>query len=306
MDTASTCSPPDRAADTTVRRYLIWGGKGWIAGHLVELLQAQDEKVFTTTVRMEDQQAVLSELISIDPTHVINAAGCTGRPNIDWCEENKHETLRSNAIGTLNLADCCVKAGVHCTVLATGCIFSYDDDHPIGGPGFTETDEPNFDGSFYSQIKGLVEPMLRCYNCLVLRLRMPVSDDLHPRSFLTKILGYERVVDVPNSHSILHDLLPAAIAMSQHSETGVYNFVNPGVISHNEVLDLFRDAVRPSLTYKNFSLEEQAKVLKAGRSNCKLDTTKLENKLREYDMEVPEIHEAYKRCFTRMKEAGIC
>jgi 3,5-epimerase/4-reductase len=141
-------------------------------------------------------------------------------------------------------------------------------------------------------------------NCLILRLRMPVSDDLHPRSFLTKIAKYERVVDIPNSNTILHDLMPASILLAEHNDTGIYNFTNPGAISHNEVLTLFRDIVRPGFTWKNFSLEEQAKVIKAGRSNCKLDTTKLVKKLREYGYEVPEIHEAYRLCLERMKAGG--
>ncbi len=141
-------------------------------------------------------------------------------------------------------------------------------------------------------------------NVLILRLRMPVSDDLHSRNFVTKIAKYERVVDIPNSNTILHDLLPASILMAEHKDTGIYNFTNPGAISHNEVLALFKQYVRPDFTWKNFTLEEQAKVIKAGRSNCKLDTTKLINKLKEYKYEVPEVHEAYKLCFQRMAAAG--
>jgi len=142
-------------------------------------------------------------------------------------------------------------------------------------------------------------------NCLILRLRMPVSDDLHSRNFVTKISKYEHVVDIPNSNTILHDLLPASILMAEHNDTGIYNFTNPGAISHNEVLSLFRDHVRPGFTWKNFTLEEQDKVIKAGRSNCKLDTTKLIKKLEEYNFKVPEIHEAYIGCFKRMSAAGI-
>lgn len=142
-------------------------------------------------------------------------------------------------------------------------------------------------------------------NTLILRLRMPVSDDLHPRNFVTKISKYERVVDIPNSNTILHDLLPASILMAERGETGIYNFTNPGAISHNEVLSLFKEIVRPEFTWKNFTLEEQAKVIKAGRSNCKLDTTKLTTKLQEYGFEVPEIHEAYRQCFQRMKASGV-
>ena len=134
---------------------------------------------------------------------------------------------------------------------------------------------------------------------------MPVSDDLHPRNFVTKISKYDHVVDIPNSNTILTDLLPASVLLAEHGEVGIYNFTNPGAISHNEVLSLFRDIIRPSYTWKNFSVEQQAKVIKAGRSNCKLDTTKLVSKLKEYGYELPEIHEAYRMCFERMKAAGI-
>ena len=84
------------------------------------------------------------------------------------------------------------------------------------GVGFTETDTPNFSGSFYSFTKTHTEQLLcsaYASNTLVLRLRMPVSDDLHPRSFVTKISKYDRVVDIPNSNTILHDILPCSITL---------------------------------------------------------------------------------------------
>lgn len=142
-------------------------------------------------------------------------------------------------------------------------------------------------------------------NCLILRLRMPVSDDLHERSFLTKIINYEKVIDVPNSHSILHDLLPAAQLLAENNETGIFNFTNPGAISHNQVLDLFKEIVRPSLAYSNFEVHEYAALGKAGRSNCELDNSKLIKTLERYDYNVPEIHQAYRECFNRMLKHGI-
>ena len=135
---------------------------------------------------------------------------------------------------------------------------------------------------------------------------MPVSDDLHSRSFVTKITKYAHVVNIPNSHSILHDLLPVAVALAEHSETGVYNFTNPGAISHNEVLALYKEIVDPAFTWRNFSLEEQGGVVKAERSNCALNCGKLMRKVKEYvgqgyEVEVPEIREGYRRCFERMR-----
>lgn len=101
--------------------FLIWGASGWIAGYLTTLLRQQGKNVKLTTARMEDQAAVRKALDETNPTHVINCAGKTGRPNIDWCEDHKMETMETNVVGTLMLTSECVKRGIHCTVLATGC-----------------------------------------------------------------------------------------------------------------------------------------------------------------------------------------
>ncbi|KAL7746988.1 hypothetical protein RI367_007700 [Sorochytrium milnesiophthora] len=281
--------------------FLVFGPNGWIGGTLIEMLRAQGKTVHAASARLENHTDILRDLEQYKPTRVLNCAGVTGRPNVDWCEDNKEATLRSNVIGTLNLADCCLLKNVHLTNFATGCIYQYDDKHPIHGLTFTEEDEPNFSGSFYSATKSVVEKLLRNYNnVLTLRLRMPISDDLHPRNFVTKIIKYERVVDVPNSMTLLHDLLPASIAMSMAGLRGVYNFTNPGAISHNEVLALYKKYIDPTFAWKNFTLDEQAKILKAGRSNCELDSSKLQQALKQLNIDVPEVHKAMEQCFQRM------
>lgn len=259
-------------------------------------------EVFLADARVEEREAVAKELDEVKPTHVLMCAGITGRPNIDWCEDNKPATIRTNVIGTLNVADLTNERGIHCTVYATGCIFKYDEAHPLGsGIGFDEDAEPNFAESFYSETKGYMEQLLKCYeNCLILRVRMPISDDLIHRNFVTKIVKYERVVNIPNSMTVLTEMLPASLAMAQKGLTGVYNFTNPGVISHNEVLDLYTKYIDPTYTYKNFSVEEQAKVIKAGRSNNELDTTKLMADMPE-GIVINDIKTACDLCFQRMK-----
>ena len=130
----------------------------------------------------------------------------------------------------------------------------------------------------------MVESLLRDYkeNVCVLRVRMPISSDLqNKRNFIYKIKNYAKIVNIPNSMTVLDELLPYSIEMSLRKLHGVYNFTNPGVISHNELLDLYRDYLQPDLIYSNFSLDEQAKILKAGRSNNELDATKLKNEFPE-------------------------
>jgi len=261
-----------------IMSFLVFGGEtGWIGQKIVALLKAQGKEVHVAKARLENRTDVEQEIKQHQPKYILNCAGVTGRPNVDWCEDHKQETIRANVIGTLNLIDVAFLHGVHVTNFATGCIFEYDDDHPLGsGKGYFEDDVPNFDKSFYSMTKGMVEKLCRSYpNVLVLRVRMPISDDLEPRNFITKISKYERVVNIPNSMTVLHDLLPVSIDMSEKELKGVYNFTNPGVISHNEILDLYKQYIDPNFTYKNFSLEEQAKILKAGRSNNELDSSKI-------------------------------
>lgn len=134
--------------------------------------------------------------LQVKPTHVLNAAGVTGRPNVDWCEDHKVETIRANIIGCLNLADVTRERGIHMTYYGTGCIFHYDEKFPQGsGKGFKESDTPNFTGSYYSYCKAIVEGLLKQYeNVLVLRVRMPIVESLvYPRNFITKIIKYDKV-----------------------------------------------------------------------------------------------------------------
>lgn len=278
---------------------LVFGATGWIGSQLVKLLTDNGHTCIISKSRLDDYPAVVNELTNTNATHVLLAAGLTGIINIDWLESNKQEGLRVNVIGTTVLADHCARRGLHLTCLATGCIYEYDQGHPIGGRGFTEDDKPNFTGSFYSYTRIMTENILKEFpTSLILRIRMPLSDDLHPRNFITKITKYKNVINIPNSMTCLTDLLPLIPDMMTKQLTGVYNFTNPGIISHNQILDLYKEYIDPTFTYTNFSLEEQAKILKAGRSNNCLDVSKL---LAVYP-NIPPISVAIVDLFKRMQK----
>lgn len=136
---------------------------------------------------------------------------------------------------------------------------------------------------------------------LILRLRMPLSDDLDPRNFLTKLTKFDKVVNIPNSMTVLHDMLPLALLMSQSGNVGVFNFCNPGVVSHNELLDLYKEYIDPMFTFQNFTLAEQDKLLACARSNNALDSTKLVANLPP-GAHLPHIKEAVHSMFQRMQQ----
>lgn len=265
-------------------KFLIYGKTGWIGGLLGKLCKDGDIAFEYGQGRLEDRKSILKDIKKVNPTHVFNAAGVTGRPNVDWCESHKVETIRTNVVGTLTLADVCKEHNLLMMNFATGCIFEYDQDHQEGsGIGFKEEDKPNFTGSFYSKTKAMVEELLREYeNVCTLRVRMPISSDLsNPRNFITKITRYDKVVNIPNSMTVLDELLPISIEMAKRNCRGIWNFTNPGVVSHNEILEMHRDYIDPEFKWMNFDLEEQAKVIVAPRSNNELDGTKLKDEFPE-------------------------
>jgi len=54
---------------------------------------------------------VLRELLRNGrPTFLINAAGYTGKPNVDACEEHKADTLAGNTLFPLTVAHACAEA----------------------------------------------------------------------------------------------------------------------------------------------------------------------------------------------------
>lgn len=283
-------------------KYLIFGGKtGWIGQQVAEMLRKQGKEVVIAESRLEKIEQVAKEIDAVQPTHVLNCAGLTGRPNVDWCEDHKHEVIQVNVVGTLGLLEACESRGIHCTNYATGCIYNYDGVHREGGVPIPEEYPPNYTGSYYSLTKGMVDKLSWNYkHVLTLRLRMPISDDLNGRNFLTKITSYARVINVQNSVTVLHDMLPIALAMADRKITGVFNFTNPGTVSHNECLSLYKQYIDPAFWYANFTEAEQAKVLKAGRCNNNLDVSKLQAAVP--DMPLPDAKTAMVGVYERMRE----
>ncbi|KAK9153190.1 hypothetical protein Sjap_000670 [Stephania japonica] len=265
-------------------KFLIYGRTGWIGGLLGKICEKQGIAFEYGKGRLQDKSQLMADIFAVKPTHVFNAAGVTGRPNVDWCETHKTETIGTNVAGTLLLADVCREHGLLMMNFATGCIFEYDAAHPEGSSiGFKEEDKPNFTGSFYSKTKAMVEDLLREYdNVCTLRVRMPISSDLsNPRNFITKISRYNKVVNIPNSMTILDELLPISVEMAKRNLRGIWNFTNPGVVSHNEILEMYKNYIDPSFEWVNFTLEEQAKVIVAPRSNNEMDASKLKEEFPE-------------------------
>lgn len=270
-------------------KVLLYGHKGWIGNQLTRILKKKNINIIFGTSRVDNKEDVENEIITINPTHIMSTIGRThGKigdkvyTTIDYLEQkNKiYENVRDNLFSPMVLGLLCKKYNIHLTYLGTGCIFKYDDNHLFGKEinGFTEDSKPNFFDSSYSIVKGFTDELMHMIedNILNIRIRMPITSCNSSRNFISKITTYQKICSIPNSMTVLDELLPIMVDMAKKNLTGTINLVNPGLISHNEILDMYKEIIDPSFTYKNFTIEEQSEILAAGRSNNYLDTNKLE------------------------------
>jgi len=249
----------------------------------IGMLKNEGIEYIEAKARADSIDMVSMEVESTQPTHIVSFIGRThgeGYTTIDYLEQKDklYENVRDNLYGPYVLAYVAAQYNIHYSYLGTGCIFKYDGEHPFGleENGFDEESKPNFFGSSYSVVKGFTDMMMHTMpHVLNLRIRMPITNIDNPRNFITKITTYKKVCSVPNSMTVLTELLPYVVDMMKNNITGTINLTNPGLISHNEILEMFKELVDPTFTWENFTSEEQSMILKADRSNNYLDTSKL-------------------------------
>jgi len=260
-------------------KWLIYGYKGWIGGQVCQILNNLNEIIIPAQSRADDEIQVEKEIQETNPDRIISLIGRTSGPGyntIDYLEQKGKlvENIKDNLYGPMVLTLLANKYNIHFTYLGTGCIFNGGYDNG----GYKENDKPDFFGSSYSVVKGYTDRLIHFFNDSILncRIRMPITSDHNPRNFITKITKYEKICSIPNSMTVLPELLPLMVDMAKNKVTGTINLTNPGIISHNEILEMYKEIFNPKFTWKNFSLEEQRQILLADRSNNMLNTDKLQ------------------------------
>lgn len=293
-------------------KILIYGSKGWIGSQFVRILSQQPSVKYVEGVsRCDDEQELLNEITSVKPTHVISFIGRTHGiigtktyTTIDYLEQDGklRENVRDNLYSPVLLAHICIKHNIHYTYLGTGCIFTgYAKCTFDYESGFKEQSLPNFWGSSYSTVKGFTDRIMHLYkdSVLNLRIRMPITAEPNERNFITKIVGYDKICSMPNSMTVLPELLPCVLQLMVQKHVGTLNLTNPGTISHNEILTMYKEIVDPTFTWTNFSQEEQRKILDSDRSNNHLNTNLLESLFPQ----VSRIDVAVRKCLEQYRAA---
>jgi dTDP-4-dehydrorhamnose reductase len=268
-------------------KILIFGSEGYVGSGFMKLYPGS---VGPKKMNIANKPVVSDILAFNKPDVVINCAGKTGRPNIDWCEDHKLETFESNVTGAMVLLQECLKRDIYFVHVGSGCIYEGPEDK-----AFTEKDEPNFTGSFYSQTKAWADSVMRKFPVLNLRLRMPFDASDSPRNLINKLKGYAEVWDRKNSLTYMEDFYAVAKELITRRIRGTFNVVNPGVSSPAETMRLYKEIVDPT---HEFTVVPDLKTF-APRSNCVLSTVKLKQHLiHPQDVEFA-LHEA----LIKMREA---
>jgi len=250
--------------------------------------------------------ALLGFLRKTKPDFLINAAGYTGKPNVDACEQHWAETLEGNTLFPATVAHVCAALEVPWGHVSSGCIYSgakvllegrWSVERDLTQPhlkalltenrgafqGFAEGDEPNFTFrrppcSFYSGTKALGEDAIRGVGRnYIWRLRIPFDEWDNPRNYLSKLQNYAKVYDNVNSLSHRADFVEACLQLwERRAPFGVYNLTNPGFVTSSQVVQMIQRILKPGRAFEFWAgdAEFYRAAAKTPRSNCVLDASK--------------------------------
>ncbi len=288
---------------------VVLGASGYIGEAFVHELKRRGTP-FTTLSRSQQDYTRFDTLLKFlrekKPAFLINAAGYTGRPNVDACETAKADTLAGCVLLPQTLAHACAAAGIPWGHVSSGCLYSgakivsggkvrvekdmtrpelraLAENSPESIRGFTEEDPPNFSFreppcSFYSGSKALAEEaIVGIGQHFSWRLRIPFDEHDNARNYLSKVQRYSKVYDNVNSISHRGEFAQVCLDLwERRAPFGIYNITNPGFVTTKHVVDLVEEILHPGRVFEFWKSDEEFyRVAKTPRSNCVLDVSKL-------------------------------
>ena len=251
---------------------LLLGGQGYVGQAIHRSLTAAGLSCRVISRKSVDYSQC-DELVKLlndsRASFLINAAGYTGKPNVDACEIHRTECLAGNAVLPGVIRAACEQTGTPWGHVSSGCIFT---GARPDGSGFREEDAPNFsfrqnNCSFYSGCKALGEEILEgAENCFIWRLRIPFNHIDGPRNYISKMMRYDRLLVATNSLSHLDEFADCCVA----------SWTNPGSVTTRDVIRLIQKHGLSNKSFQFFDSEDQFLQLaaKTPRSNCVLDSSK--------------------------------
>lgn len=287
---------------------VLLGATGYIGQAFETALKQRGEQFLSLSRGQLDYtqfDALFRFLRDKKPKFLINAAGYTGKPNVDACENFKADTLQGNTLFPQTVAQVCSALEIPWGHVSSGCIYSGARISESGITkverdltkvdlkalckknalfGFTELDEPNFSFrqppcSFYSGTKALGEEAIReVGRSYIWRLRIPFDQFDNARNYLSKVQRYSKVYDNVNSLSHRADFVNACLdTWKLGAPFGIYNVTNPGFVTTRQVVQMIQDTLKPARSFEFWENDEEfyKVAAKTPRSNCIMDVSKL-------------------------------
>ena len=238
---------------------ILFGGNGYIGSEFKRQLDEKQIPFFNWDISRKTTFSQLQTFVKYNKiSHVINAAGYTGKPNVDACEINKDETFQGNVLWPQILTNWCEVNDIVLGHVSSGCIYT---GKRTDGSGFTEEDEPNFtfkqnNCSFYSGTKALAESNISNYSKhYIWRLRIPFEENDNSRNYISKMLKYPKLLQAENS---------------------IYNVTNTGSMTTDLLIKKLKNTIGKENHFDLINEEELYRnYAKTPRSNCVMDNSKL-------------------------------
>jgi dTDP-4-dehydrorhamnose reductase len=280
-----------------MKHIVLLGGSGYVGQTFQEILKKRGvsfRNFSRENLDYYDPKTLKDALRAEKPDYLINAAGYTGKPNVDACENDKANCLLGNAVLPGIIREVCESLKLPWGHVSSGCIYT---SKGTDGTAFLEDDKPNFtfrnnNCSFYSGTKALGEEVLDgAEKCYIWRLRIPFDERNNPRNYLSKLLNYEWLLDAENSISQRFEFIDACLdCLVKGLPYGKYNVTNPGAITARQITDIMRKYGLVQKELKFFASEEEfmSQVVRAPRSNCIMSSEKLTKE----GIKLTEVHEA--------------
>lgn len=241
----------------------------------------------------------------VKPDLLINAADCAEKANAIPDEADRAEMLQVNTLLPQTIARVCSITHTTFGHVSSGSIYSGAKILNNGGirveenlsgnstralvhrkreqvVGFSELDEPNstFSSSscsFYSGTKALAEEALRKAELYIWRFHLPFDRQDAPNNFLSQLQDGLKIHETLNSVSCLDDCVAACLELwERRAPLGIYNVVNPGALSTQEVTEMIQHLLKPVRPLQLWVYDDQPSARQRfPRSDCVLDPSKL-------------------------------
>lgn len=226
-------------------------GNGWLGKRIAKAFDAQclpDNFRLTTG----------TEIPEFLWKHFDVLINCIGKTNIDWCENNKRECFNVNTIIANNLSALCKANGKKYVYISSACVFESKNKEDK-----KFEDSPVNPQCFYSKTKAMAEELILETNpdSLIVRIRLPISSQPHPRNTITKLLSYKNVNTSQETVTVVEDMIPILSQLIREKKSGIFHLVNAGTISPAEIVEMFNHI------YSTWTKKEQDLILaKQGRA----------------------------------------